>query len=292
MANNINEMKSAVTASIVPTVTNATHRTLLNDEIIPSLVPRKDRLGVFSAISGAQTCNFSIFELVTATLSGNVTFSFSNLENGDVRHLFITSKSPTHTVSFSGATDETPARTYINTVATAVLYEIRNKNNTVFVKAINNTILIANILDMIASNTYKYVPPSEINDRLRRSHSNLTLSAAWGNASAWASRALKTLFGFTSTPIGGTGTENYYTPNITVVADLVANSSPGINPAVGTLPAGHAPNYIMRGVCWCVISGVNEMRAVTFATNGTIQVFGTFSTNDRIYLNNSFPMYL
>ena len=82
MANNRIEAKAAVTAAIVPAVSNAQHITLLNDEINDSTVFEKDVIASETEVGGNVTIDYSNKDTATVTTAVNLAVSFTNLERG------------------------------------------------------------------------------------------------------------------------------------------------------------------------------------------------------------------
>ena len=139
MALDRQESKAQIAANNVPTVTNAINNTMLQNNILDNVVLRKDEK---SSASGAglatYTANFANNEQVILTgVNQNIAISFSNLEDGDVRYLYIT-KGAANVVSFTGALDMTQNRFYIDNFATSSLYRITSKNGVIYVEAINS----------------------------------------------------------------------------------------------------------------------------------------------------------
>ena len=133
---NRTETKAAVTAALVPTLELSDHITLLNDSVNESVVFRKDIIAVESPIGAALTIDYSNKDTATATISVNTTISFTNIENGDVKYLSV-AKGATNTVAFSGATDVSSRKGYINLIPTLVVYQVFNKNGNIYVNCIN-----------------------------------------------------------------------------------------------------------------------------------------------------------
>ncbi|MCK5613026.1 hypothetical protein KAR91_64735 [Candidatus Pacearchaeota archaeon] len=136
MANNRTEAKAAVTAALVPTLQLSGHIELLNDEINESTVFRKDIIASETPAGGNVTIDYADKDLATVTTAVNLAVSFTNLENGDVKYLAIT-KGATDTLTFAGSTDVSIRKTYIDTIATLVVYQVSNKNGNIYVESIN-----------------------------------------------------------------------------------------------------------------------------------------------------------
>jgi len=134
--NNRTEAQGQVTALIVPEVDNAIHRGLLNDNILNSVVFRKDIIASETEAGGAVAIDYVDKDTATVSTAVNLAVSFSNIENGDVKYLEVT-KLAANTISFTGATDVSQRKLYINITPTVVQYVIRNKNNVITVESIN-----------------------------------------------------------------------------------------------------------------------------------------------------------
>ena len=133
---NRTELVTEVDNKIVPTVTNATHRDLLNNDIIESAVLRKDVISAATPSGGSVVVDFSIRDLATISITGNLSVTFLNLENGDVKYLSIT-KQAGNQISFPGAVDVSLSKDYITANALTVIYEVSNKNSLISVVSKN-----------------------------------------------------------------------------------------------------------------------------------------------------------
>jgi len=162
--NNRTDAISAVNAQIVPTVTNAVHRALLNDEIINAVEFRADVIGSETPSGGNVTIDYSDKDLATVTTTTGLTVSFTNLENGDsARYLAIT-KQAGNTISFSGATDFSEYTADINANKTFVLYQVIQKNSNTYVKAVNQKFSIGVESDITSGETYKIPSCKAVDD--------------------------------------------------------------------------------------------------------------------------------
>jgi hypothetical protein len=126
----------------------------LNNDILNSTVFRKDVINSTSAGGGLATCDFSNTDLITLSISDSVNISFTGLENGDVKYLYLT-KPINKSVTFSAATEVTPFIKNITDLKTSVLYRIFSKNGLIFIKAVIDTLPEANVADITSANAYK-----------------------------------------------------------------------------------------------------------------------------------------
>lgn len=133
---NRDEITTQVNAKIVPTVTNAVHKDLLNNDIVNSVVLEKDVITAQSPAGGNITIDYSDKDTATVVTTSNLTVSFTNIENGAVKYLSIT-KNAGNTVSFSGATDVSDRKAYINSTETVVVYKVSHKNGNIYVESIS-----------------------------------------------------------------------------------------------------------------------------------------------------------
>lgn len=133
---NRDESITEVNSKIVPTLTNTTHKNLLNNDILNSVVFRKDVIASEAPATGTVTIDYINKDTATVVITGNLVVSFTNIENGDVKYLAIT-KQAGNVISFSGATDVSVRKTFINTDITIVVYEVKNKNGNIYVNSIN-----------------------------------------------------------------------------------------------------------------------------------------------------------
>jgi len=136
MSKNRTELISAVNAQIVPTVTTAIHRALLNNELIDSMVTRKDVILSETATTGNVTVNFSNKDLATISAPDNLTVGFTNIENGDVKYVAIT-KIAGKTISFASTNDISVRKSFIIASAGLIIYRIECKNNIINACSIN-----------------------------------------------------------------------------------------------------------------------------------------------------------
>lgn len=136
--NNRSEATTEVNADIVATVTNTIHRNLLNNKILNSVLFRKDVAGSATPDgTGKITVNFLNDDIVIVNTTLNATIYFQNLEIGDsAKYIFLT-KNASNTVSFNSAIDVSAKKRYINSNMTTVVYRVTNKNNNIYVEAIN-----------------------------------------------------------------------------------------------------------------------------------------------------------
>jgi hypothetical protein len=135
--NNRAEAIIVAEAALVPTLTLAQHKAMLNENILNSVVFDKDVIASETPVAGAVTIDYSDKDLATVTTAINLAVSFTNLENGAVKYLEVT-KSAANVISFVGALDMVDFREYINTVETVVCYRISNKNGIIYVEALFN----------------------------------------------------------------------------------------------------------------------------------------------------------
>lgn len=161
MALNRTEAQAQITSNNVPSVTNNVMGVMLNNNILDNVVFRKD-LKTTASIAGlsAYTANFASSDQINLTSANqNITISFSNLEDGEVKYLSVT-KTATVSISFSGAIDAVNYRNYINASVTSITYRVTSKNGTIFVEAIysasNPTFTTINVNNTNWTGTIKY----------------------------------------------------------------------------------------------------------------------------------------
>lgn len=145
---NRTEVKASVTANITPTVTVAKHTGVLNDDIAESAVFRKDVVFSPPLGSGSITANYQDVDQVTINASGNITVSFSNLEDGDVKKLIV-NKISSNTITFSGVTGSVDGQVIGKT---SIHYMVWSANSKIYVTQINRqdggSISISSITDL------------------------------------------------------------------------------------------------------------------------------------------------
>lgn len=133
--NNRDEAIIEVINALVPTLTLAQHKALLQDEILNSTVFEKDVIASETPSAGTVTIDYSDKDTATVTTAVDLAVSFSNLENGAVKYLEVT-KAATNVISFVGAVDCVIYKDLINLLATSVIYRISNKNGVIYVEAL------------------------------------------------------------------------------------------------------------------------------------------------------------
>jgi len=136
MAINRTETVQQVNVKIVPTVFTATHRGLLNVDIIDSLVFRKDVIDSQIPVGGSEVVDFSDKDLATITVTVNTSISFANIPDGDTKYLELT-KNAGNLISFTGSIDVSQRKDYINTTSTFIVYEVIRKGLVLYVNSIN-----------------------------------------------------------------------------------------------------------------------------------------------------------
>jgi hypothetical protein len=146
MANNRDEFQSAVDTNIAAVVDIADHKLVLKDNLSEDIVFRKDVISsTVTAAAGSLTVDFENdgvdtkqFDLILANSnSANVSITINNTVNGDDQKYIALTKGATDTVSFVNATDVSIGKNYIDTVAIYVVYRVTNKENLLYVEAIN-----------------------------------------------------------------------------------------------------------------------------------------------------------
>lgn len=184
MANDIDESKVAVIAAIQPEVDNSEHRDLLNNEIIDSLVMRKDRTSAVVEAGASATLDYANMETYQLTISQTIALTLNNLVNGDIRFLKVI-KSAGHAVNFSGATNGVENEGYVTAILTTVYYAIYKKYSTVIIKCLNATNLFSSTVDDVYNNiSYKYM--STYNFALFTKHKIISIVANSGWTAIYA----------------------------------------------------------------------------------------------------------
>lgn len=127
---NRTETKTNVTSKIAATVTVAKHTEVLNDDLISSIVFRKDVIETPPVSSGSYTLNCSLYDQAVMTITGDVTVSFSDLQDGDIAKKLIVNKQSANVVSFSGVTGTMEGQQVGKTV---LHYRIWSANSKIYV---------------------------------------------------------------------------------------------------------------------------------------------------------------
>lgn len=130
------EILAEVVTKFVATLTLTTHKSFLDDDLINSAVYEKDVIAIETPAGGNVIIDYANKDTATVVITANLSVSFTNIENGAVKYLHIT-KNATNTISFAGATDVSQRKSFINTIPTIVIYEVKNKNAIISVNSIN-----------------------------------------------------------------------------------------------------------------------------------------------------------
>lgn len=136
MANRNRTEVSAAIEALAAVVDLEELKEALNDFFAKSCIFRKDVTDTDTAASSTKTLNFLDVDYVTVTQSTNVTYTLNNIQQGEIKYLKIT-KTAGQTIDFSGATDISARKSYINSDITEVIYEIVNKDGSLYVNSIN-----------------------------------------------------------------------------------------------------------------------------------------------------------
>lgn len=189
---NKTEAISNVSTKIVPVVTTAIHKDVLNNDLIPSLVFKKDVTGTVDATGLSNlTLDFVTNDtIVVNNISQNFTISVSNMAQGE-RVFVELNKQLTNTVSFGGGIiDQTENKNYVNTKLTKVVYEILYKNTGVYAKSFTKTIYEATLAELHSGTPNKYVTPALLQSnawlRIGVDESDVIISSAVDTANTYA----------------------------------------------------------------------------------------------------------
>jgi len=112
-----------------------THKPNLK-EFIANCVLKKDvSVGDVSS-APTKSIDFTGIDYIFLTQTGDVSYSFSGINHGNIKYLKIT-KGHTNTVTFTGAIDNSIRKSYINTGVEDIIYRITNKDGDIFLESIN-----------------------------------------------------------------------------------------------------------------------------------------------------------
>lgn len=143
--NNRDEQNSSFTTNIVAEVDIADLEAYEVDDMNESVVFRKDVItATVTPASTTPTVNFNndgtnakTHDTYDLDITGyNVTITVSGLVNGDHKTLCVT-KAAGDTIAFTGVTDISARRNYIDNSATYVVYDIYQKNSITYANSIN-----------------------------------------------------------------------------------------------------------------------------------------------------------
>lgn len=159
--NNRTEAISKVDTTITTggELTALEHRNLLDNELLNSLMFRKDVITTLPSTSGSQVIDFANSDRVDITITGNTVFSFSNVEVGDVKVLNV-SKSSGHEISFSGALDSSNSPEFINTMS-FITYVVSSRGF-IYVEGLTKNLFEASDLEVLSGEPYKYLTPAKL----------------------------------------------------------------------------------------------------------------------------------
>jgi hypothetical protein len=284
--NNRDEATAQVIALIVPTITNALHIDMLNDNIVNSAVFRKDVIDSAPApVANAVTADFVSSDTVLITTTGNLAISFSGLENGDVKYIVLT-KNATNAVAFTGATDLTEQTNFVDTVLTSVLYQIYSKNGVIYAKAVNNTLLSGTSADMTNNISYKYIAPSRFNSTTETIKEDIATATNWTYTSRDAIRQFS----------GANTANNKYLNSVSVrlSAEYGTTATINTNVEVGTMPASYTSSfivYVTGSILVGSVAGSAYPTSFRVNTDGVITARNipvALSSGDFIQLNCTF----
>lgn len=164
---NRDEAGNQVDAKIVPTVTNAIHRDLLKEDILNSIVFRKDVIKTIPANTQQLTeLDYSDCDLIYCDISGYgiVDFNISGLADGDLKYLKV-EKTISDGVNWNQNISNVSENSwYLMEKATTIYYQIYKKTGIIFVKAINRSIYEARITDFDNDIAYTYITPRRFNE--------------------------------------------------------------------------------------------------------------------------------
>jgi len=250
MVNNKTEAKAAVTAAISPTVTNTIHKNLLNDEIIDSLVLRKDVIESATPAAGVVTADFTTADMVTITCIQSTAISFSGLANGDVKHIFVI-KANNHAITFVGATNSTDYQEFIDVNASSLTYRVSNKNGFITCQALLSTLRIGVSADILTGDVYKIPSCKAVKDYVAAVESN-TVTVVTADWTTVTNKVTKTKDGCVSVHLE------------------VEKKAGNFNSIIGDLPV----NFVASGSM--AVGGVRITSGGTYST-AYFNVFGTGS---------------
>jgi len=147
-------VKSNILTKNVPTVTNEILTDMLNADMADNLVFREDVVVAQSSSVTNITLDFTGKDRIDVTRTGGaITFTVSNLADGDVKYILV-NKSPSTHIGFVNVLDKTPLNTVVNE-ASLVLYQLFRKGSNIFAWAVYDTIT-AKIATMDATEANHY----------------------------------------------------------------------------------------------------------------------------------------
>lgn len=152
MALNRTEAKTEIANNNVPSVTNSDLNTMLQNNLADNLPFRKDVKSSISVASlSTYTINFDGLDQVNLTgANQNITISFSNLDDGDVKYFSI-AKNALVEVAFSGATDLTKNIVSVPGLTT-IQYVVYSKNGIIYVNGFTQEYADPNIIELEITN--------------------------------------------------------------------------------------------------------------------------------------------
>lgn len=143
------ELQSEVNNAIVPTVTIAKHKDLLNNNILESVALLKDRVILYHSASGSKNFDCSVYDqLRINSTNGDININVTNISDGDVTKKVVIYKRAGDMVTFSGVNGTTDGQQYGRA---EVMYHIISGGGKVYAKQIDDqfagTITLSDIVN-------------------------------------------------------------------------------------------------------------------------------------------------
>lgn len=154
--------KADIVALNVPSVSNATMNTMLNEKLADNVRFREDVAVSQAASTSNITVDFTNKDRIDLTRTGGaLNITISGMGDGEDKSLLIV-KTAGQIVTFANATDITPVKTNADALAT-VLYELKRKGANYFAKAWVETVQMASLAEAQALTiTNKAIAPGTI----------------------------------------------------------------------------------------------------------------------------------
>lgn len=138
---NTTEVSAAIQA-LAAVVGEAEFKQLIDDNFAKNCVFKKDVASAIPAASPTELLDFTDIDYLTVAQTGNLIYSISGVNQGNVKYLKIT-KLASETITFTASVFESSGSIYMNTVLTEVLFMVINKDGVFRIIPLTNLTPIA-----------------------------------------------------------------------------------------------------------------------------------------------------
>lgn len=132
---NTTEVSDAIQA-LAAVVGEAEFKQLIDDNFAKSVVFKKDVADTDVSSFPTKAIVFTDIDYIAITQTGNVSYSFTGINQGNIKYLKIT-KIQGATIAFTGAVDVSQRKAFIDSGIEEVIYKITNKDGDLFIESVN-----------------------------------------------------------------------------------------------------------------------------------------------------------